>query len=106
MDKMRIRVNKQPWFMGLQLIIYKTDIDNRPVSTGKITMTTHNEGSAIPDDAYINIDDDTAQTLMDDLWMNGFRPSEGSGSAGSLKATQYHLEDMRTLVFSKEKKTQ
>jgi hypothetical protein len=40
-----------------------------------------------------------AQELMDDLWQCGLRPSEGSGSAGSLRATQEHLADMRRLVF-------
>jgi len=47
------------------------------------------------------IDNNHAQTLMDDLWHAGLRPSEGTGSAGALKATQNHLEDMRTLVFNK-----
>lgn len=42
-----------------------------------------------------------AQILMDDLWNCGLRPTEGTGSAGSLAATQKHLEDMRTLVFKK-----
>lgn len=42
------------------------------------------------------------QQLMDALWDAGMRPSQGSGSEGSLAATQRHLEDMRTLVF-KEK---
>ena len=42
-----------------------------------------------------------AQCLMDDLWHAGLRPTEGTGSAGSLAATQKHLEDMRTLVFDK-----
>lgn len=42
---------------------------------------------------------DAAQQLMDNLWQCGLRPSEGSGSAGALAATQKHLEDMRTLVF-------
>lgn len=41
-----------------------------------------------------------AQNLMDKLWDCGLRPSEGSGSAGAMAATQKHLEDMRTLVFS------
>ena len=40
-----------------------------------------------------------AQALMDRLWDCGLRPSEGTGSAGSLEATRKHLEDMRTLVF-------
>ena len=37
--------------------------------------------------------------LMDDLWQCGLRPSEGTGSAGALAATQKHLDDMRKLVF-------
>lgn len=39
------------------------------------------------------------QELMDNLWQCGFRPTEGTGSAGSLKATEKHLEDFRRLVF-------
>lgn len=42
---------------------------------------------------------DEAQQLMDSLWNCGLRPTEGSGSAGSLAATQKHLEDMRKLTF-------
>ena len=42
-----------------------------------------------------------AQVLMDDLWSCGLRPTEGTGSAGSLKATQEHLEDLKTLLFHK-----
>jgi hypothetical protein len=43
----------------------------------------------------------TAQHLMDQLWQCGLRPTEGTGSAGSLAATQRHLEDMRTIAFKK-----
>lgn len=48
----------------------------------------------------MNIENDTAQQLMDQLWQCGLRPSEGTGSAGSLAATQAHLEDMKTIAFS------
>lgn len=40
-----------------------------------------------------------AQLLMDELWRIGFRPSEGTGSAGSLAATERHLKDMREIAF-------
>lgn len=40
---------------------------------------------------------ETAQELMDSLWQCGLRPSEGSGSAGALSATQNHLKDMQSL---------
>lgn len=49
-----------------------------------------------------SLDPTDAQALMDDLWNCGLRPSEGTGSAGALAATQKHLEDMRTLVFKKD----
>lgn len=44
---------------------------------------------------------DDAQAFMDELWHAGFRPTEGSGSSGSLAATQAHLKDMRAIVGKK-----
>lgn len=41
---------------------------------------------------------EAAQQLMDQLWQVGIRPTEGTGSAGSLAATQQHLNDMRAIV--------
>jgi hypothetical protein len=42
---------------------------------------------------------DDAQSLMDSLWRCGMRPSEGSGSAGALAATERHLADMQKISF-------
>lgn len=56
------------------------------------------------DRSSIDLDDRGAQFLMDRLWECGLRPTEGSGSAGSLAATQKHLEDMRALVFDGKSK--
>ena len=43
-----------------------------------------------------------AQALMDRLWKAGLRPTEGSGSAGALAATECHLADMQRMVFKPE----
>ena len=48
-----------------------------------------------------SMETDQAQTLMDDLWNAGLRPTEGTGSAGALSATQQHLQDMRKIAFHK-----
>ena len=48
----------------------------------------------------MHLDLTEAQALMDRLWMAGLRPTEGSGSAGALLATQSHLMDMRTVAFA------
>lgn len=50
---------------------------------------------------FIEIELHEAQILMDDLWEAGVRPTEGSGSAGAMKAVQNHLEDMRKITFKK-----
>lgn len=41
------------------------------------------------------------QVLMDDLWRAGIRPTEGAGTAGSMRATENHLADMRKIVAAK-----
>jgi hypothetical protein len=58
-----------------------------PVGLGDITEPT------------VELSMAASQSLMDELWRCGLRPSEGSGSAGSLAATERHLADMRRLVF-------
>lgn len=61
------------------------------------TLTSADEGMEQP--PTLSMQDEQCQQLMDELWRVGFRPSEGSGSAGSLAATERHLADMRHLVF-------
>lgn len=48
----------------------------------------------------LTIEDEEAQQWIDELWRAGYRPSEGTGSAGSLAATERHLEDMRRIAFA------
>lgn len=63
-----------------------------------ITMSRLEDGLYAP--PTFQLDNDTAQQLIDELWKCGLRPSEGTGSAGSLKATQEHLDDMKKITFS------
>lgn len=48
---------------------------------------------------FIAMAHEEAQRLVDELWLAGIRPSEGTGSAGSLAATERHLKDMQRIVF-------
>jgi len=47
----------------------------------------------------LSITNEAGQALMDELWACGIRPTEGSGSAGSLAATERHLKDMQSIAF-------
>lgn len=61
-----------------------------------VEMKDVDPGKMIPPTLDIHVN--SAQSLMDQLWDAGIRPTEGTGSAGALAATQKHLDDMRKLV--------
>jgi len=56
------------------------------------------EPGAEPQQPTFRIAPEAAQQFMDSLWKSGLRPTEGTGSAGSLAATEKHLSDMRAIV--------
>lgn len=73
--------------------------DNRLFGILSDLVMDNNPEIGVIRDTPIKISMENAQSLMDELWQCGIRPSEGTGSAGALAATQKHLEDMRKLVF-------
>lgn len=77
-------------------------IVSRDYQSGEITFVNGLSTAKAPEGGEIHpfarVSNTTAQALMDSLWECGIRPTQGSGSAGSLAATQNHLEDMRSLV--------
>lgn len=91
-EKPEIRAVSAPWHAGVELLIRRGDAFGVSV-----TMETQEQGTVVEPTLRIGMDE--AQTLMDDLWRAGLRPTEGTGSAGSLRATEKHLEDMREIVF-------
>lgn len=93
-----VRAQSAPWHRGVEFMLMDIGGD-QPLAVQNITVRTVGAGERVDPAFTLNIDD--AQTLMDDLWRAGLRPTEGAGSAGSLAATERHLEDMRRLVFDK-----
>lgn len=81
-------------------------IDKNGFDTGMVGFALPMSFERVRDDDYhahrlpaLSLSQSDAQQLMDELWHCGLRPSEGSGSAGSLAATERHLADMRTMAF-------
>jgi hypothetical protein len=110
-----LRATAAPWWRGVEfLLMHKqaTLSDSR----GAVYHWRMTEGeawdvppvmSAEQTDDFIQtaptfrMDYEDAQTLMDDLWKSGLRPTEGAGSAGALAAVQEHRDDLRKIVFKK-----
>ena len=98
--KYQVRLEHSVSYGGHQVFLFREEDGAR--------AALDSEGfQELKDGDYFNpgimLDDQAAQQLMDDLWRGGLRPTEGRGSAGSLVATERHLEDMRSLVFNKLK---
>ena len=96
-----IRAQSAPWRSAVEIFIGDRDGKTR---VKEIVLERLEEGVAHP--PSFMLDNETAQTLMDDLWNCGLRPTEGAGTAGAMRATERHLQDMRTLVFKPNTKAQ
>jgi len=91
---LKIRAHKAAWCDRIELLAIDGDNIGLP-----LTMQRREPGTYITEPTF-DLTGDAAQTLMDDLWHCGFRPSEGAGSAGSLAATERHLKDMQAIAFA------
>jgi len=92
MNNIRFHVQPVPWARGCEVYIQH---DGAWVQNMECIQVS--ERMMPP--AAMRLLDEQAQELIDKLWMAGYRPTEGKGSAGVLAATERHLADMRRLVF-------
>jgi len=81
--------------MGVDIYIWQKLSDSRIGIAQPIMFKAISEGEL--SEKALNISNESAQQLMDELWLCGYRPTEGTGSAGALAATQKHLEDMKKI---------
>ena len=98
----QIRVMRQPYRMH-HLAVWIEYANNNEFMVAEPMVFTKREPYEMNSTPTTTLSPQNAQVLMDDLYAAGIRPTEGTGSAGSLKATQDHLQDMRTLVFKGKK---
>jgi hypothetical protein len=91
-------VQMKMWNRSLDLFLYNRNSEGHITFIDEVTLRTEKDAYKIiePKDPII-LPLETAQELMDGLWQCGLRPSEGSGSAGALRATENHLKDMQEL---------
>lgn len=96
MNTMIFQATRAPWNAAIELHMAVRSGEVLSVAQ-PVVMKTEAEGQIYA--PFMRLDFTAAQQLMDELWHCGLRPTEGTGSAGSLAATERHLQDMRKLVF-------
>ncbi len=95
-----MRAQSAPWRSAVELYIGDQSGKTR---VKEIVLEEIAQDGLLEPPSFV-LANDMAQQLMDDLWHCGLRPTEGAGTAGSMRAVERHLEDMRTLVFNPEAK--
>lgn len=100
MNKSFIRARRSPFGFDVEILMGVESPDGlRPVRS--LGLEVLNPGDC--PSPILSLHKTEAQSLMDQLWECGIRPTEGSGSAGAFAAQARHLEDMRALVFDRER---
>ncbi len=99
-DELEVRANKHPWSDNVDLVVFMK-LHKQPdmVAVGKPIMFESLSTVEVIDTPTLSLNNHQAQNLIDELWRCGLRPSEGSGSAGMLAATERHLTDMKKITF-------
>jgi hypothetical protein len=95
---LEIRCQRKPWGSDIEFMAMLPRHDGGFDVGDPLTMRRLEPGEHFRDETF-RLSNTAAQQLMDELWSCGLRPSEGTGSAGSLAATERHLKDMRTIAL-------
>ena len=95
MRNVKARAEKQWVRDAITIHLFEKLPDGRISLLSNLEFTTIDPMVEVQPGQSIDLPITTAQELMDELWSCGLRPSEGSGSAGALKATETHLKDMQ-----------
>lgn len=98
--KLQIVAQREIWNNAIGIGLAVKYPDGRRAIAEKLTLRDFKVGD--PGEMFMSLGIHDAQALMDELWGCGLRPTEGTGSAGSLAATERHLADLQKLVFSNE----
>ena len=105
-NKTRVFINRDDIFgrtWGLRLA--RVLSDGRWAIAQPMTFVAQSpEEAACMIPSTLDLTADDAQSLIDELWNSGFRPTEGTGSAGAMAAVQAHLKDLQRIVFKEPKK--
>ena len=93
----RVRAKAAPWMNGVEIAVFSPRLSNGDMKVAPIQWETIAENAEMRPLLAMRVDQ--AQVLMDDLWNAGIRPTEGSGSAGAMRAAEHHIADLRRVAF-------
>lgn len=97
MRNFRVHAENRFYSDAIAIHLYERLSNDEVSLLSRLEFTTQKANEIVEPQEALILPREVAQQLVDALWQCGLRPSEGSGSAGALKATENHLKDMQEL---------
>lgn len=95
---LRARVQRNPACNAVDVYLLKESMDGVSAYVCDMVMATVEPGSCPHIDPAFSLQVREAQSLMDELWVAGFRSTEGTGSAGALKQAEDHIKSLKSVL--------
>lgn len=95
--QIEMMARREDWNEGVSIYMRQRTVGDGDCFAEPVIMAKREPGSIVR--PMLNLGIQQAQQLMDELWQCGLRPTEGTGSAGSLAATERHLKDMQAVAM-------
>lgn len=99
----KIRVGRSDATFGYDFVFYREETQvgshSKVYTLEDPQMVEYKPGKILK--PFLNMQKETVQQLMDELWNLGFRPKEQQFTSEQIKAIDSHLQDMRAIVASK-----
>jgi hypothetical protein len=92
-----LMARREDWSNGISIYMRQRTVGHGYTVALPVTMERREPGAVAEPMLRLGIQE--AQQLIDELWQCGLRPTEGTGSAGSLAATERHLADMQKIAL-------
>lgn len=109
MSRWKAYLESQPWNMRRCLHIVREEQDRKLGVVQELGFESIQEGmiatrgGGILGDSSLEEVDDFLRAIMDVAWDAGIRPTGVEDHTNELKATRFHLEDMRLLAKVRDK---
>ena len=94
MSRFIVSVQKNWPMNSVELHLYERQHDGK-ISVIKGVQTENQDPAEAIDDVPFHLTMESAQSLMDDLWNAGIRPTDTRDRSETVKAMLNHIEDLR-----------
>jgi hypothetical protein len=90
------------FFEEVQIAMFQQDVAGIRAYAEPVTVHMKMRNPGAPAEAFLRLRKAEAVSLLDALYNAGIRPSKTYPDDARVEAIQYHLEDMRRLVFEEK----